>query len=481
MAGSTIHIPDHQRDLNVAGLTADSRAVKPGYLFAALPGAKADGRTFLADAARAGAVAALAPEGTRLPPEADSLALIEDPQPRRLFARMAAAFYGRQPATVVAVTGTSGKTSTVQFTRQLWARLGAEAGSMGTLGTISGPITRYAGLTTSDPVQLHADLAELAKAGVTHLAIEASSHGLDQHRLDGLNLAAAAYTNLSQDHLDYHDSLESYFTAKARLFADLLPFGGAAVLNADAAEFGRLEALCRERGHRIFSYGRTGRELKLVEAVPSAGGQAIRMEVLGKTYDATLGMTASFQASNALCALGLVIATGKEPDPAVAALSALEDVRGRMELVARHPGGAPIYVDYAHKPGALETVLQALRPQTAGRLVVVFGCGGDRDRGKRPIMGEIAGRLADSVIVTDDNPRTEDPAAIRREILAGCPGAAEIADRAQAIRAAVRGLGPRDILVIAGKGHEQGQVVGDTVRPFDDAAEARAAVREFAR
>jgi UDP-N-acetylmuramoyl-L-alanyl-D-glutamate--2,6-diaminopimelate ligase len=481
MAGSTTHIPDRQRDLEIAGLTADSRAVKPGYLFAALPGTKADGRSFLAAAAKAGAVAALAPEGTQLPREAGTLALLEDPRPRRLFARMAAAFYGRQPQTIAAVTGTSGKTSTVQFARQLWGRLGAAAGSMGTLGTISGPVNRYAGLTTSDPVQLHAHLAELAEAGVTHLALEASSHGLDQYRLDGLKLAAAAFTNLSQDHLDYHDSLDAYFVAKARLFGELLPPGAVAVLNADAAEFGRLEALCRNRGHRILSYGRAGRDLRLLEALPDRAGQALRIEVLGRTYETHLRMAAAFQASNALCALALVIGTGHEPEAAVTAIDALEEVRGRMELAARHPRGAPIYVDYAHKPGALQTVLEALRAQTAGRLVLVFGCGGDRDRGKRPIMGEIAGRLADRVIVTDDNPRSEDPAAIRREILAGCPGATDIGDRAEAIRAAVRDLGPEDVLVIAGKGHEQGQVVGATVRPFDDAAEARVAVQELAR
>ncbi|HYD29604.1 MAG TPA: UDP-N-acetylmuramoyl-L-alanyl-D-glutamate--2,6-diaminopimelate ligase [Azospirillaceae bacterium] len=476
------------RDPVIAGLTADSRAVKPGYLFAALPGSKMDGRAFIADAVRAGAVAVLAPEGTVLPAipgAAFPVVLVEDDSPRRRFAQMAAAFFDRQPREIVAVTGTNGKTSTVQFVRQIWNRLGHSAASLGTIGvTASGPGTdgldTYGAMTTPDPVTLHQELHTLAEAGVEHVAMEASSHGLDQYRLDGVRLKAAGFTNLTRDHLNYHGTMEAYLQAKAQLFERVLPADGVAVINADVEEFQALSKLCDWRGIRVIGYGFGGRELRVLDVQPLAHGQRLTLEVMGRRHAVALPLAGRFQAWNVLCALGLVLASGADQDAAVAALESLEGVPGRLQHVATSPAGAPVYVDYAHTPDALETVLNALRPHTAGRLVVAFGCGGDRDRGKRPVMGSIAARLADRVIVTDDNPRTEVPEAIRCEVMAGCPLAEEIGDRREAIRAAVRGLGSTDVLVIAGKGHEQGQDVGTEIRPFDDAVEARNAVAETA-
>ncbi|MGQ9365404.1 UDP-N-acetylmuramoyl-L-alanyl-D-glutamate--2,6-diaminopimelate ligase [Azospirillum sp. ST 5-10] len=465
------------RDIEVTGLTADSRAVAPGCLFAALPGSRADGRAFVADALARGAAAVLAPEGTVLPAGSDAV-LVTDAEPRRAFARAAAAFHGRQPDAVAAVTGTNGKTSTVTFARQIWAALGHNAGSLGTLGVVAPGVERYGAMTTPDPVTLHRVLAELADAGVDRLAMEASSHGLDQFRLDGVRLAAAGFTNLTRDHLDYHGTMAAYLAAKAALFERVLAPGGTAVLNADIPEFDGLDAICSRRGHRVLGYGFAGRELTVRAVEPLPHGQRLDLTVLGREVTVDLPLVGRFQAWNALCALGLVLGTGGSADRAVPALASLQGVPGRLQHVATHPCGAPVFVDYAHTPDALETVLTALRPHAAAKLVVVFGCGGDRDRGKRPVMGELAGRLADRAIVTDDNPRTEDPAAIRREVLAGVPGAEEIGDRRQAIRAAVRGLGPGDVLVVAGKGHEQGQIIGTEARPFDDAAEARAAVAE---
>lgn len=468
------------RDPEIAGLTSDSRLVRPGYLFAALPGTKADGRRFVAQALAAGAVAVLAPEGTVPPPGTRDAVFLTDPDPRRRFALMAAAFHGRQPATAVAVTGTNGKTSTVQFVRQIWERLGQPAASLGTLGVTAPGFEPRGSLTTPDPESLHATLARLADAGIGHVAMEASSHGLDQRRLDGVRLAAAGFTNLSRDHLDYHGTMAAYLAAKAMLFERVMAPGGTAVLNADIPETASIEELCRARGHRVLRYGFAGAELtvRAVEARPH--GQRLDLRVLGRDHRVQLPLAGRFQAWNALCALGLAIGGGAEAAAAAAALEHLTGVRGRLEPVARHPSGAAVYVDYAHTPDALETVLNALRPHTEGHLAVVFGCGGDRDRGKRPVMASIASRLADRVYVTDDNPRSEDPAAIRREAMAGAPGATEIGDRAEAIRAAVRDLGAGDVLVVAGKGHEQGQIVGTETRPFDDAAEVRRAVREAA-
>jgi UDP-N-acetylmuramoyl-L-alanyl-D-glutamate--2,6-diaminopimelate ligase len=469
--------------IEIAGLTADSRAVRPGYLFAALPGGKVSGVEYIGEAARRGAVGILAPVGTRLDAGLPPLALIEDPLPRRMFAHMAAAFYGTQPDMVVAVTGTSGKSSTVSFARQLWKHLGFNAASLGTLGIESDPITRYGTLTTADPVELHADLAALAHAGVTRAAMEASSHGLDQYRLDAVKVRAAGFTSFGRDHLDYHATAESYLGAKVRLFTEVLQSGGVAVLNADIPEFARLKAAAESAGHPVISYGHRGDDLRIVRRTPTAAGQQVALNLFGRDYAVDLPLAGAFQLMNALCALGLVIASemddlttaaqdGRLSD-FVAGLAQLTGVRGRLELVTTLPNGASVYVDYAHKPDALVAVLDALRPHTTGKLVVAFGCGGDRDPGKRPIMGEIAARLADRVIVTDDNPRSENPAKIRAAVLAGAPSALEIGDRAQAITAAIRELGAGDILVVAGKGHEQGQIVGNTVRPFDDATVIR--------
>ncbi|MBB4315317.1 UDP-N-acetylmuramoyl-L-alanyl-D-glutamate--2,6-diaminopimelate ligase [Roseospira marina] len=460
----------------IRGLTADSRAVAPGFLFAALPGARADGRAFIPEALARGAVAVLAAEGT--PPLEGPARLVTSANPRRAFARLAARFHGRQPRTVVAVTGTNGKTSTARFAAGLWRALGCAGGSLGTLGAEAPGYARAGSLTTPDPVLLHEILAAMADAGCDRLAMEASSHGLDQYRLDGVRLAAAAFTNLTHDHLDYHGSMAAYRAAKTRLFTQVMPPNGVAVLNADSAEAEDLDALCRACGHRAITYGRAGGDLRLEGARPTPDGQDLRLIVYGQRVTAHLPVPGEFQALNALAALGLVIGTGAEPRRAVAALETLAGVPGRMQKVAALANGAPVYVDYAHTPDALETVLKGLRPHAHGRLVCVFGCGGDRDRTKRPEMGEVVARLADVAIVTDDNPRTEDPAAIRAAILAACPGGIEIGDRGAAIRAGVDQLGPDDLLLVAGKGHEPGQTVGTTVLPFDDSAQSRAAVAE---
>lgn len=470
-------------DPDIAGLTADSRAVKPGFVFAALPGVKADGRAFIADALARGAVAVLAPEGTELPAGSTSV-LLTDPQPRLAFALMAAAFHGgRQPETVVAVTGTNGKTSTVQFAAQIWTRLGLPAGSLGTLGLLGPGLHGYGGMTTPDPVSLHRDLAAAKDAGLDHLAMEASSHGLEQFRLDGVAIKAAGFTNLTLDHLDYHGTMEAYRDAKAMLFDRVLPPGAVAVLNADSPEFQHFATICNDRGHRVLSYGLAGTELRVTGVEPLAHGQRLSLSVLGRDVTVDLPLAGRFQAWNVLCALGLVIGSGDDAGRALDSLSSLEGVPGRLQHVATHPNGATVYVDFAHTPDALETVLLALRSHAARHLVTVFGCGGDRDRSKRPVMGALAARLADRAIVTDDNPRTEDPAFVRGQVLAGATGdlagrLEEIGDRAEAIRTAVRQLQPGDVLVIAGKGHEQGQTIGTEVRPFDDADEARKAVAE---
>lgn len=457
----------------VSGVTADSRKVRPGWLFAALPGARADGRAFVAQAVAAGASAILAPADTDL--DTGAVPLVRVANPRRAFALAAAAFYRRQPAVMAAVTGTNGKTSVANFARQMWERAGHKAAALGTLGIVASGWPHRPSLTTPDPADLHAALAELADAGVTHACMEASSHGLDQYRLDGVALKAAAFTNLTRDHLDYHGDLDSYLDAKLRLFSELLPADGVVVVNADDPAADRVAAAAGRR--RLVRYGRAGRELRLVDALPVPGGQRLNLEVEGRPLHLTLPLAGTFQAANALAAAGLLLATGADVDAVRQGMAALTGVPGRLQKVAESLAGAPVYVDYAHTPDALETVLSALRPHAAGRLVVVFGCGGDRDPGKRPQMGEIAARLADIVIVTDDNPRSEDPALIRKAILAACPGATEIADRAAAIRAAVAQAQTGDVVVLAGKGHESGQIVGRDVLPFDDAEEARRAVR----
>ena len=458
---------------DISGLTADSRLVRPGFLFAALPGRREDGRRFVDDALRRGAIAVLAPPGLDVPAD---VTLIESDNPRRSLSRLAARFYARQPKTIAAVTGTNGKTSVADFTRQLWTLLGHRAASLGTLGLVTPEGARAGALTTPDPVMLHHDLAALATAGIEHLAMEASSHGLDQFRLDGVRVGAAAFTNLTRDHLDYHPTMAAYYAAKRRLFAEIMAPEGVAVLNADAAEFADLEALVKARGGRLIDYGTKAKSLRLVTLAAKAEGLALDLLIDERPSQIELRLVGAFQATNALAALGLVIGCGAPVAEALAALPRLAAVRGRLQRAGSRLNGAPIYVDYAHTPDALETVLTALRPHARRRLVVVFGCGGDRDPGKRPIMGAIAVALADRAIVTDDNPRGEEPAKIRREILGAAPGATEIGARRDAIFRAVAELEPGDVLVVAGKGHESGQIVGGTVHPFDDVAVAQDAI-----
>ncbi len=474
MNDASSNAPGVDFSFEVKGLTSDSREVRPGFVFAALPGSNHDGRDFIAQALERGAVAVLAPPGTRL--EDPRTPLLCDENPRRRLATLAARFFGRQPARIAAVTGTNGKTSVARFTEQLWSQLGCDGASLGTLGLHGAGLDDGAALTTPDPVALHQTLAELADDGISHLVMEASSHGLDQYRLDGVAIAAAAFTNLSQDHLDYHRDEASYLAAKQRLFGELLAPGAWAVLNADVPEFDALRAICRERDLHLMSFGRRGSELRLVDQRPDGEGQVLDLEIEGLRRQVRLPLVGGFQADNALCALGLVVALGAPAAQALAALENLEGVPGRLEKVAVHASGAPVYVDYAHTPDALAHALTALTPQAANRLVVVFGCGGDRDRAKRPLMGNIACRLADRIIVTDDNPRGEDPGAIRRAVLEGCDRAIEVHDRGIAIRAAVRDLDQGDVLVIAGKGHERGQLIGQELKPFDDAQEVRRAV-----
>ena len=463
-------------DPEIRGLTSDSRDVKPGYLFAALSGVHESGRRHLGDALARGAAAILTDETPLDEPVA--VPVIADRNPRRRLARMAARFYAPQPSTIAAVTGTNGKTSVAVFTRQIWAAQGLKAASIGTIGLVAPNLTRPGALTTPDPVKLHDILHDLVQAGVEHVALEASSHGLDQFRLDGVTLAAAAFTNLTRDHLDYHGDMAHYFAAKRRLFAELLPASGTAVINIDDESGRTLVDVAKARGQRVIAYGTApDAELRLITATPTAHGLAVEIAAAGvRPRRLELPLLGTFQAMNALAAIGLAIATGTTADAALDVLPRLEGVPGRMELAATHPAGAPLIVDYAHTPDALETALKALRPHTAKRLIVVFGCGGDRDAGKRPQMGAIAARLADIAIVTDDNPRSEDPATIRRVILAACPSGRESGDRRAAIRTAATLLQAGDLLLIAGKGHESGQIVGARTLPFDDRIEARAAV-----
>ncbi len=463
-------------DTDIRGLSADSREIAPGYLFAALPGTHEDGRRYIDQAIENGAIAVLAQTGTKLEGRAAPVPLIADDNPRRRLALMAARFYGRQPEVVAAVTGTNGKTSVASFTRQIWRHGGHEAASLGTLGLEPARPGAPKSLTTPDPVELHRCLAELAEDGVDRLVVEASSHGLDQYRLDGIRIQAAAFTNLSRDHLDYHHDMASYLAAKMRLFDELLAPGGTAVLNADLSIHEELRDRCARRGIEVLSYGIAESDLRLMTQEPAGDGQVLMLDVMGRAHRVELPLAGTFQAFNVLAAIGLAIATGLAPEAAIEALPRLHGVPGRIELVGRTPRGGRVFVDYAHTPDALQTVLTAIRPHTAARLWVVFGCGGDRDRGKRPFMGEIACRLADRAIVTDDNPRGEDPATIRREILAAATDAEEISERGEAIAMAVAALGPGDVLVIAGKGHESGQIIGDRILPFNDRDVARAAI-----
>jgi UDP-N-acetylmuramoyl-L-alanyl-D-glutamate--2,6-diaminopimelate ligase len=457
-------------DAEVLGVTADSRAVTPGLLFAALPGSRADGRSFIHAAEAAGATAILAPEGT--PPGRAPMLWAADP--RRALALAAAALAGPQPGCVVAVTGTNGKTSTVDFLRQLWTLAGLKAASIGTLGVVAEGFPPGPSLTTPDPVALHATLAALAKAGITHVAIEASSHGLDQRRLDGVKLAAAGFTNLTRDHLDYHGDMAGYRAAKLRLFDALLPEGAVPVANADM-DAETLGALRARPG--LLTVGEAGDDVRLLRQQPRPDGQDLTLRLNGQEHRLHLPLVGRFQAENALLALALAIGCGLPPAQGLALLLQLQPVRGRLESAATLANGAAVYVDYAHTPGGLRTLLTSLRPHAAGRLLVVFGAGGDRDPGKRPLMGSACTELADRCFVTDDNPRSEDPAAIRAAVLAGCPGGIDAGDRRHAIALALAELRPGDVLAVAGKGHESGQSIAGVTHPFDDVAVVRELVR----
>jgi UDP-N-acetylmuramoyl-L-alanyl-D-glutamate--2,6-diaminopimelate ligase len=466
-------------DLDVAGVTADSRAVRRGDAFVAIAGGKTDGLTFVAPALAAGAAAIVAERRPQVP-LAEGTAFARVDNARRALAVMAARLFPRQPRIVVAVTGTSGKTSVAAFTRQIWTALGHRAASIGTVGVVSPRGATYGSLTTPDPVALHRTLDALAGDEITHLAIEASSHGLDQYRLDGLHIAAGAFTNITRDHLDYHLSFEAYFAAKLRLFAVLIESGGAAVIDVDHEHAQAVIAAAQARGLSIVSVGRHGTGIRLLESARDGFAQALRLEHDGRFFGVRLPLVGEFQVENALVAAGLAFATGGDPAAVFPALERLTGAKGRLELVGASRGGAPIFVDYAHKPDALAKALDALRPYTRGRLIVVFGAGGDRDRGKRPLMGTVAAAKADRVIVTDDNPRSEDAAAIRAAIIAAAPGSIEIGDRHEAIRSAIADLGAGDVLLIAGKGHETGQIIGDRVVPFSDHEAVAAALKELA-
>ena len=462
------------------GLTSDSRKVKPGYLFAALAGTKTDGAKFVQDAVARGAKAVLGVPALQNQVVALGVTFIADENPRLGLARYAAAFYGAQPDTVAAVTGTKGKSSIVAFLREIWTALGKPAASLGTVGVIAPQGVMPLAHTTPDPVEIHELLAKLKADGVEHLAIEASSHGLDQYRLDGVRISGCGFTNITRDHMDYHATFEDYLAAKLRLFGAVVEQGGVAVVNADADHADRFIAAAAARGLHLITVGMNGDTIRLISLTGHGDAQKLQVAYAGGTYDIDLPLAGTFQASNALVAAGLAIGLLEENEredagKVFAALEHLKGAPGRMEKVAFAANGAPIYVDYAHTPDSLEKVLEALRPHTAKRLHVVFGCGGDRDKGKRPLMGAVAVKLADDVIVTDDNPRSEEPATIRAEILAAAKGAREIGDRAAAIRSAVASLKTGDVLVIAGKGHETGQYIKGDVHPFSDREQAVAA------
>ena len=453
----------------VTGFAIDHRKVAPGTVFGAFQGTQANGEDFIPAAIKAGAIAVVARPGVVV----EGAVHIADDNPREKFAHLAASFFAPFPGIAVAVTGTNGKTSTVEMTRQLWRMAGHHAASIGTLGVTTADDTVTTGLTTPDIVTFLSNVAGLAREGVTHVAFEASSHGLSQYRTEGLPVRAAAFTNLSRDHLDYHGDMAAYFCAKLRLFADVLDPDGAAVVWVDDPNSERVIDLARERGNRLVTVGEHGDTLRLVECDPTLLGQGLAIEAEGRTHKVNLPLIGAYQAANALIAAGLVIATGGNAAQTIANLARLQPVRGRLERAVITRTGAPVYVDYAHTPDALEAAIAALKPHTRGRLILVFGAGGDKDRGKRELMGQAAAAGADVTIVTDDNPRSEDPAAIRADILKGVPGAIEIGGRREAIAAAVAMAEADDIVLLAGKGHEQGQIVAGMVLPFDDVTVAR--------
>ena len=479
--GTEMEVTDQTvvNETDIIGLTCDSRQVEPGFIFAALPGTRLDGRDYIADALGRGASCVLAPVGTTLPGDARDpwtgapVPLLTHDNPRRQYALMAATFFETQPDVIAAVTGTNGKTSVVTFLRQIWTGLGRKAASTGTLGVVARGFENRRTLTTPDAADLHRNLRDLARFGVTRLALEASSHGLQQYRLDGVRVGIAAFTNLTRDHLDYHHDMEGYLAAKMRLFTDIITPGGTAVLNADGDCAEAVETACRNAGLQILRYGAAKADVCLEACEIISDGYRLDISVAGNRTQVRLPLMGEFQISNALAAVSLAIASGEDAKDAIAQLEYLQGAPGRVQLVGETPQGAPVFVDYAHTPDALSCVLGALRPHAAKRLCVVFGCGGDRDTGKRPEMGAIARDLCDVVIVTDDNPRTEDAAQIRAQIVAAVPSAIEIAEREEAIAKAIQGLDAGDLLVIAGKGHEQGQVIGAETRPFNDIQVAR--------
>ena len=459
--------------MTYTGLTADSRDVRPGMVFAAIPGTMRDGRDFIPEAVAKGASAILSLPGTTA-----SVPVIEAAEPRLAYAKLARDLHPTQPGTLVAVTGTNGKSSTVEFLRQIWTRTGHTAASFGTLGITTASGTTPLTHTTPDAVALHKTLEDLAGQGVTHAAMEASSHGLKQFRLHAVKLAAAGFSNLTQDHFDYHPTVEDYFESKLRLFTELLPTGAPAVITVDDPFGERIAAECDRLGHKTMRVGWAGTDIRIDEIVPRASAQDITLVAEGRRHTLALPLAGEFQSLNAVQAIGLALATGVDLDAAVQAASHMTGVPGRLEPVGHTRDGAPVFVDFAHTEDGLAKLLRSLRPHTQGRIVVVFGCGGDRDATKRPLMARAACRHADTVIVTDDNPRTEDPATIRAEVMAGCPSASEIGDRAAAIREGLSRLGQGDCLVVAGKGHERGQIVGSETIPFSDQDEVRKALEE---
>ncbi|WP_026941000.1 UDP-N-acetylmuramoyl-L-alanyl-D-glutamate--2,6-diaminopimelate ligase [Hellea balneolensis] len=463
-----------ESDAPVTGLTCDSREVKPGYVFAALPGTVTDGRKYIESALENGAEAILSTGALELP-----VPYLKSSEPRLSYAQMAAKLYAGQPQTLVAMTGTNGKSSTVEFLRQIWAFAGKQAACFGTLGVQAPKGYRPLTHTTPDAVALHKTLSELKDEGVTHAAMEASSHGLDQYRLDAVKITAAGFTNLTQDHFDYHSDAEDYFMAKARLFAELTPSDAPVVINTNDAYGQRLAQMCEERGQGVMQVGWSGQDIRIDEVMPRASSQIVTLVVEGERHKIELPLAGEFQVLNAVSALGLALVTGIDKITALKALENLHGVAGRMERAGQTKDGAPIFVDFAHTEDGLDKLLRSVRPHTMGDVIVVFGCGGDRDPDKRSKMGQVAAKLADGVIVTDDNPRNEDAANIRKAVLVGCPDATEIGDRAEAIREGIKRLKPQDCLVIAGKGHEQGQIVGTKVIPFSDVDQVKWALKEL--
>ena len=462
-------LADIANDSEVTGFAIDHRKVTKGNVFGAFRGAVFNGEDFIAAAVERGAVAVVARPAAKV----EGAAHLADEQPRRLFASMASKYFAPYPDTVVAVTGTNGKTSTVEMTRQIWRMLGHRSASIGTLGVTTSDDQVKTGLTTPDIVTFLSNVAGLKRMGISHVAYEASSHGLDQYRAEGVSLAAVAFTNFSRDHLDYHPSMDAYFEAKMRLFDEVIASGGTAVVWTDDAKSAEVAARAERRGLKLLTVGRKGETIRLLDQSPTPLGQALLLEHQGKQHRLALPLIGAYQASNVMTAAALVMATGGEWQDVFSAMGRVSPVRGRLERAVISRAGAPVYVDYAHTPDALEAAITALRPHVEGKLITVFGAGGDRDRGKRAPMGEVATKQSDVVIVTDDNPRNEDPQAIRAEIMATAPGAIEVAGRRQAIARALDMATSGDIILLAGKGHETGQIIGSQVHPFDDALVAR--------